>query len=146
MRKLIVSGLVMGLLIGTANMGFSQEAKMEKKSPNTALLWSFLITGAGQIYNKETTKGLLMLGGKIVCVATMFEKETTKSTSGGGGVTVTMTMTETKVKTPQLIGAIGISVWSLIDAYKGANRFNEKYGIGLMFQENKPTLCVKYNF
>jgi len=146
MKRLIVSGLVMGLLIGTANTGFSQEAKMEKKSPSTALLWSLFITGAGQIYNKETTKGLLMLAGKIVCVATMFKTETkTERTDYSWGY-IDTTTTETKIQTPQLIGAIGLSIWSCVDAYKQANRFNEKYGIGLMFQDNKPTLCVKYNF
>ncbi|MEK9149118.1 MAG: hypothetical protein AAB267_03615 [Candidatus Desantisbacteria bacterium] len=157
MKRLMISGLVVGLIIGMAGRAFSvekTEAKTkyleEKKSPNTALLWSLLITGAGQIYNKETPKGLLMLGGKILCIATMFKDETTTSQSGGGGVTITMTTTEKKIQTPQLIGALGISIWSMIDAYKGADRYNEKlkekYGLSLLLQENRPTLCLKYSF
>ncbi|MEK9149700.1 MAG: hypothetical protein AAB267_06610 [Candidatus Desantisbacteria bacterium] len=135
MKKLIVSGLIVGLVMGMTGRAFSEEkteAKMkyldEKKSPSTALLWSLFITGAGQIYNKETTKGLLMLGGEIACIATVSDKN----------------------ETLPVIGIIGINIWSWVDAYKGANRYNEKlkkkYGISLLLQENKPTLALKYNF
>jgi hypothetical protein len=153
MKNVVVSGLVVSLVIGMVSMGFCQEQENlqmkyleEKKSPNTALLWSLLITGGGQIYNEEITKGLLMLAGQIACIATMFEEETTTDDYGW----YTVTTTETKIKTPQLIGAIGLGIWSMVDAYKGANRYNEKlkekYGLSLLLQENRPTLCLKYSF
>lgn len=145
MKRLIFLGLVVVLVMGIANMAFAQGeegAKMKYKEPSTALLLSLFIPGGGQIYNKETTKGLLMMGGYIVCVATMFKEETTRDDYSWGYIETT----KTKTQTPQLIGVLGITIWSMIDAYQGANRFNNKYGLSLLLDEKKITLAYKYSF
>lgn len=153
MKRLIVLGLVVSLVMGIANTAFAQGeegARMrylaERKEPSTALLWSLFIPGGGQIYNEETAKGLLMLAGVIACIATMFEEETTRTEHWWGYVEIT----ETVIQAPQVIGALAISIWSMIDAHQGVNRFNErlreKHGLSLLLDEEKTTLAYKFSF
>ena len=140
-QRLILLALVMGFLTGMANLSFS-EVKYpeimylaEKKSPESALCWSLLMAGGGQMYNGEIGKGFFMLSSQIFCLAPMFVE-----TSSG---------TE-KLIPISALGFLGIGIWSVVDAYKGANRFNEKlkqkYDLILRIQENKPTLYARYRF
>ncbi len=144
MEKLIIVGMVVCLTMGIANMTFASGGK--EKEPVIALVCSFLITGGGQVYNNEIPKGLLMLGGEIVCLATMIGTEE-KTTDYGW---YTLTTEEPTIRPISVIGALGISIWSMIDAYQGANRFNDalkqNQRVSLLLDKNKTTLCLKQSF
>ncbi|MFH1962229.1 MAG: DUF5683 domain-containing protein [bacterium] len=142
MKKLIIVGLVVSLAMGIANMAFAQE----EKNPSAAVLWSLLVTGGGQIYNKETIKGILMLGGTVVCAATMFKEETTRDTYSWGYIDTTTT----NIQVPQLIAILGLKIWSMVDAYQVANKFNDNleqsHRVSLLLDEKKAILAYKCSF
>jgi len=69
---------------------------MENKSPQTALLMSFLIVGGGQFYNGQAGKGLMYLLGALLGIGTM-------------GILTFL-----------------LWIISMVDAYNYAKSFNEK--------------------
>jgi TM2 domain-containing membrane protein YozV len=133
MKRFVLVLVVVSLVIGMIDVGFCEDKinlrlqyMEEKKSPSTALLWSLIIPGGGQIYNGQVGKGLATLGATIVCSALMFEKEVLA------------------------IGVIGIGVWSCVDAYMYAKKYNEmlqkRYNITMRLHKNRTLLCMQYNF
>jgi len=83
----------------------SQPPAAARKNPTVSLICSLLLPGVGQMVNGETGKGILMLAGWIVCWLLFL------------------------TLVPILI-AIGIWVWAMVDAYRGAVRWNIARGLG----------------
>ena len=139
MRFLSVTPAI--VLIGAA-LAFGQSAVVEQevggsglkaKSPSSARLYSILMPGAGQLYNGETSKGLIQMGAAVVGVAlfvvylpsSKFVRDDYYWASYGywtdeGNATLSY---------GGLAVALGASVWSIIDAPKGARRYNERHGL-----------------
>lgn len=93
--------------------------KMEtrgEKSPTVAFLLSFVLTGAGQYYNGDVTKGvtqeLLVIGGYVLAFTAGIEynrnNEITHWFYTGFGI------------------VIGSHIWSMIDAPLSANKINKR--------------------
>ena len=80
------------------------------KSPGLAWGLSFLITGAGQVYNEEIGKGLAMFAGASVLPVVGFAS----GDEAVAGIT--------------LLAALGIWVWSQVDAYGTAQSINRQGG------------------
>lgn len=103
----------------------AQEAKPSMKEPGTATIISILIVGGGQIYAGETTRGLLMLGGaygSIIAGAVLASSASCDFDS---------LSCDTGSLAPLYIGALaalGIYVYSIIDAAPSARRMNAKHG------------------
>lgn len=72
----------------------------QRKTPAVAILLSFIISGAGQIYNGETGKGIGMIVASIVCIAA------------------------SALIFPIII-LIGLWIWGMVDANGGAQSFND---------------------
>ena len=72
----------------------------QQKSPDTAILLSFFICGAGQIYNGEVGKGIGMIIASIFLLA-------------GSALIL------------PLFFLIPLWIWGMVDANKKANAFNE---------------------
>lgn len=87
------------------------------KEPGTATLISVLVTGGGQFYAGDTKRGLMMFGGSVGSLVAG------AALSGCGGYSCNLT--------PLYIGslaAVGIWVYSIVDAAPTARRMNAKYG------------------
>lgn len=88
-----------------------------KKEPGTATIISLLVVGGGQIYAGEINRGLLMLGsayGSLVAGAVLSSCDYSDCNY-----------------TPLTIGALaalGIYVYSIVDAAPSARRMNAKHG------------------
>lgn len=77
--------------------GYGQPAPgAQGKNPVIAVLLSFFIPGAGQMYNDQVQKGALMLGGYILSWFLA-------------------------ILVIGFVGVVGIWLWSMIDAYKVAD-------------------------
>ena len=90
------------------------------KSPGTGALISLLITGGGQIYNEETTKGVIMLVVAVGFTALAID-----------GIDE-YDCDEFESCAPWLLpvglgGALVMKVWSVIDASAGAKRWNARH-------------------
>lgn len=94
-----------------------------EKNPAVAFVLSFLLPGGGQFYNGEHKKGYIMLGGALGGVVLMFVGfaefvegfgSTAEETGGGGKAGLGM------------LGVVGCSLWSMIDAPIAANKINKK--------------------
>lgn len=86
------------------------------KNPTSAWLWSFFITGAGQIYNGQVGKGIGMLAGQLVLngIAYGFLIEGDEDLALVGALAS--------------LGSLGIWIWSQIDASSTARRMNAQNG------------------
>ena len=92
------------------------------KSAGTATLFSLLITGGGQFYNEETTKGLVMLTTSIGFAALAI-----------GGIDE-YGCDPDEVCAPWMLpvglgGALAVKIWSIADAAFGAKRWNDGHQI-----------------
>lgn len=97
-----------------------------KKSPLWSAVGSFCITGLGQVINGETRKGLLLFGGHAACVATCAVAATFANEGYGGDPEL-----NAGVAVVSLFGAIGIRLYSIIQAPIYASRYNEQNGFAL---------------
>ena len=97
-----------------------------KKSPLWSAVGSFCITGLGQVLNGETRKGLLLFGGHAACVATCAVAATFVNEGYGGDPEL-----NAGVAVVSLLGAIGIRLYSIIEAPIYASRYNEQNGFAL---------------
>ncbi len=92
------------------------------KSPGAGALISLLITGGGQIYNEETTKGVIMLvaalGFTAIAVDGIDEYDCDPIESCAPWMLPV-----------GLGGALVMKVWSIIDASAGAKRWNARHGL-----------------
>lgn len=89
-----------------------------KKEPGTATIISILVVGGGQIYAGEINRGLLMLGGAYGSLV-------------AGAVLSSCDPYSDCNYTPLTIGALaalGIYVYSIVDAAPSARRMNAKNG------------------
>ncbi len=92
-----------------------------RKSPFWSAVGSFCITGLGQVINGEVRKGLLLCVGNAACLATCMVAGTV-SGEGYGGEGVAFV---------SLLGALGIRLYSIIQAPIYASRYNEQNGFAL---------------
>lgn len=82
----------------------------QKKNPTVAVLLSFIISGAGQLYNGEIGKGIGMIVGYILCVAA------------------------SSLVLPLFI-LIALWIWGMIDANTRAKAMNEALRVHLEQEE-----------
>jgi len=106
------------------------------KNPGTALLWSILIPGAGQFYNGQYGKGLLMLGIDAVAFAAISTYGYSTYTSYYGYYSSTE---PTDVFYIGMAAILANSLWSILDASKSAKEINRKNGLALNFKLSKDT-------
>lgn len=112
----------------------SSSATVGMKSAGTATLFSLLITGGGQLYNEETTKGVVMLTSGIAFTALAL-----------AGVDE-YGCDPDEVCYPWMLpagigGALAVKIWSIADAAGGARRFNERHQIASLSLQ--PSVSVK---
>ena len=100
--------------------------ELYRKSPFWSAVGSFCITGLGQVINGETRKGLLLFGGNVACVATCVVATTFANEGYGGDPEL-----NAGVAVVSLLGAIGIRLYSIIQAPIYASRYNEQNGFAL---------------
>lgn len=84
--------------------GYPPQMRVAPKSPGISLLASFFIPGLGTMINGEVGKGIAFLLGYFAAAISMLV----------------------------LVGFIAtpaVWIWSMIDAYQGAQRWNMRYGI-----------------
>jgi TM2 domain-containing membrane protein YozV len=105
-----------------------------KRQPGLAFLWSFLLPGGGQYYNKQYGKGAVMTGiyvGSIIGLLTTdqysyddyyYKDESTNTTY-----------------TIFTITLLANSLWSMIDAPISAGNINRKHQLGLNYNLGKKT-------
>ncbi len=84
--------------------GYVAVSHVAPKSPGLAVLGSFFVPGLGQLMNGQVAKGLLMLVAYVVSLVLVF-------------VLV------------GLVLAPAIWIWSMVDGYTGAQRWNARHGI-----------------
>ncbi len=84
------------------------------KDPGTALLFSVLITGGGQLYSGETNRGLLLLGVGVGSVLV------------GCGIAGSLSVCEVGV-----LVDLGMYVYGIVDAPASARRMNAAHGLGV---------------
>lgn len=99
----------------------AQQAK-SPKSPGTSALISLLITGGGQIYNEDITKGVIMLvvaiGFTAIAIDGIDEYDCDPSENCAPWMLPV-----------GLSGVLVTKVWSVIDAAAGARKWNERNGL-----------------
>ena len=92
------------------------------KSPGSAALISLLITGGGQLYNEETTKGVIMLvvavGFTALAIDGIDEYDCDPFESCSPWLLPV-----------GLTGALAMKVWSIVDASAGAKRWNLRHNL-----------------
>ena len=93
---------------------------VSKRNPWAAFGLSWLLTGMGQFYNHEKTKGTVMLG-LYLPFAVWFIVDTKHDPNTG---------VESYPLIP-LVVSTGIKVWSMVDAPLSAKRINRLNGYGL---------------
>ncbi len=84
--------------------GYVAVSHVAPKSPGLAVLGSFFVPGLGQLMNGQVAKGLFMLVGYVVSLVLVLA----------------------------LIGLVlapAIWIWSMVDGYTGAQRWNARHGI-----------------
>ncbi|MCB2229676.1 hypothetical protein KQH82_03100 [bacterium] len=111
----------------------SATPQLTRKEPSSALLYSVLLSGGGQFYNGDVTKGLVQLGGTILGLVLFvsyfpetgwvaddyywasygYETESGDEFLSYGGLAL----------------ALGMKIWSIIDAPSGARKYNERHGL-----------------
>jgi len=74
------------------------------KNPGVSLIASFFLPGLGTMLNGEVGKGVGILVGYFACLFLFF------------------------LVVP-LLAAVGIWVWGMVDAYRGAQQWNRRHGI-----------------
>lgn len=85
--------------------------QVEAKNGALSLFLSFIVPGLGTIVNGETTKGVLILGSYVLSV----------------GLTITLAFVV--VGLAFLPVMLGIWIFGMVDAYRGAERFNRAHGV-----------------
>jgi Protein of unknown function (DUF2510) len=87
---------------------------VKPKSPALALIVSFFITGAGLILIGEVAKGVIFLIGQILSI---------------GLLTYVINSGQAQFTWPALFGIVGFWIAGMVEAYKGAQRWNAEHGI-----------------
>lgn len=80
----------------------------QKKNPGTAGVLSFLISSTGHAYAGNWGRGLLFLGGRILCVSVASNAESKDHAIGG------------------LIAFLGLAIWEIIDAGNEVDKYNKR--------------------
>jgi len=94
-----------------------------RKSPGVAFLLSFLIIGAGQGYNGQWGKALLMAGGAVSSLAI-----------AANGAEDCADYEECGTFTLGVVGALGFALWSWIDAPISASAINTRLDMGISLE------------
>lgn len=99
------------------------EPPLPRKSRELACCFSCLVPGLGQVYNQEYIKGAIFLGGSLICLALMIADspryEDGRVVKKAGPVYYVASA-----------AGMAITLWSMIDAWQGAERINRARGYG----------------
>lgn len=98
------------------------QTDFKERKPGIAFLWSFLIPGAGQAYNKQYAKGGIMFTTSMAGL--IWYLSGTESGTGPSGYSYSTTGAPAA-----LVLMIGTSLWSMVDAPLIAQKLNEENGI-----------------
>lgn len=137
MKKVVCVLVVIGLIWGSVGVTLASDSPRltttatRYREPGTALLWSLLFAGGGQIYNGQTMKGLLMMIGEAVAASMMYRYDP---------------FWGYEINTVALVAAIVIPIWSMIDAYSTAKQINKEYGFTLEFNPGEEYIGFRYAF
>lgn len=101
-----------GFLRAAAVPSVPQSAAAQEKNPWLALGLSTVITGAGQVYNEQIEKGVIMFAGGAAGYLILFAGDSPGSGRAYAGWTL----------------LLGTKLWSMIDAPMTANRINRQTG------------------
>jgi TM2 domain-containing membrane protein YozV len=121
-----------------------QQPPFVQKSPGTALLLSFLIPGAGQLYNGQNGKALLHFGVAAVATGVAISGF---SSADCQGYYYTYWDTFVEAYSQRWVGggscgvgygalavALGIHIWSMVDASASASRLNHLHGLAVRLE------------
>ena len=124
--------LLTATLIGA--MAHPAEAQVEsQKLPGEALSLSLLVPGAGQAYNGQWTKGGLMLGGQLAALGVLLKYNSCDLFDYNR---------ECDRFNIALVGMVGLTLWSLIDAPINAIAINRRIDAGQVALEIGPQLVA----
>ena len=123
LQRAAVAALSAALTLGGATTATAQEADHQgRKSPPLALALSFVLPGAGQVYNGDYLKGAVMFGGAVLAAGAVLLSASDvlgldDDTSGTG---------------THILGAagVGLILWSWIDAPLSASAINRRLEAG----------------
>lgn len=132
MKKLLLLVVIVALVVALSSPALAVDTTApSRREPGTALLFSLLLTGGGQMYNGQTGKGLLMLGGVITSGLLYGSAVQNQGPSAG---------------TPWLVAALGIATWSVVDAYTAAEAINREKGWALRIEPDNVGLGYAFKF
>lgn len=132
-----------------------------KKNPTSAALLSLLVTSTGHAYAGNWGRGLGFAAGKVGCVVLAYTvgiKETTEiDMSGYYSISVSFKEEKTMFYFIGIVGAIGLTIWEMVDASNEVKKYNKKTydrifstnsKIKLDFspKKNGATINLSYNF
>ncbi len=106
-----------------------QVSQASKKSPALAFLLSFLIVGAGQGYNGQWSKGVVMFANELISVGVF-----------AVGVYACDHGSSCGILLAGFVGMVGFALWSWIDAPVSASKINRRIDAGGMALEVGPRL------
>lgn len=104
------------------DLSVAAQGQVSAKSPGTSALLSFLITGAGQVYNEEVLKGGLMFAGAVLFTVLAVDGVDEYDCDPFENCAPWLLPVG-------LTGALGLKIWSIVDALGGAKRWNAAHGV-----------------
>ena len=138
-----------GYLKNFMNDPSSKKIINEKRDPGHAMLISALWPGLGQFYNgpTETTKGTIMAAGQggLLLLAIIGALNPTEETVGSGYYKVSAATGINPLVWVGIIGMLGNSIYSMIDAGNRAKELNAEEGLSFQINmfNNLPHLVGK---
>lgn len=109
----------------------------QPRSPLKAALFSLVLPGTGQIFvSEETAKGQVMLGTEIALMAGALyfgyraDSQLSDYANSGSKSDYNAASESRDIRNLFFYGMAGLGVYSAVDAYLGANRYNEKLKAG----------------
>lgn len=115
----------------TVTPKYQPSVNPQYKNPNSAMLWSLLLTGGGQFYNGENSKAIIMLGANVVSWGCYFIGAPYYDNYNGDYYE------PSALYYLGIVGILGTGIWSVLDASNSAKVINRKNGLALNFKLNK---------
>lgn len=130
-EHLTTNNYIMNSIIDQVNKGTSDE----RRDPGHAMLISALWPGLGQFYNgsTETTKGTIMAAGQggLLLLTIIGALNPTEETVSNGYYSVNAATGINPLVWVGIIGMLGNSIWSIIDAGNRAKELNAEEGLSI---------------
>jgi len=98
----------------------------KKRQPGTAFVLSFVLSGAGQIYNGQNGKGAIMMGTSIIGFVLF--------TNGVEEPPFATRLVTSPAGTVGLVLLVGSGLWSMIDAPVVATKLNRANGLAFRLE------------